>query len=469
MPTEDPLSERLRFKGAADELYLASMPPQAIEALLDDGRLTEEPDPIAAAGALARLSDDNAPGKLHAVASTLNRRPRLAASNAVATELATAILTKDRRTGDDVGQVAGTLQSFADEARGARIELTPERWRRFVDVVVNPDPDRVGVFEGQASAEGQEEASPAPGAATRRAPLNLRATRTWLPFKPGCNDGLVTATAEGPATTIKSRFWIDAPFEEASEFVLPENWVTCGWPYWRKMEPVEEVMSPTTKDGVTKRAAVYEEIVDLPALGLVQVYLLLHVTTKDGSIVVDYALAKPSAARPSEPGVVTFDTGWLLAAKESIPDEQGGPGTYVEGVKSIRFRDDFWNQFPDLACDGGWVYLMIGMSLGGSGLPAVDPLSIPVTNAPDSSRAARRPRDGIGAVVDEWVADASRSLTSHGESLKSAYRRALARPHDPRWVNDLLGIGTGATSMMKSTMTAWRQGLAELAKMAGER
>jgi hypothetical protein len=468
VPTDDPLGERLHFKRAADELYLASLPPQAIEALLDDGHLDEEPDPIAAAQALASLSDDNAPGKLHAVASTLNRRPRLATRNAVATELATAIVTKTRRFdgGDDVGQVTGALQRFADEAPGPRIELTPERWGRFVDLVVAPDVGRVGVFDGAPTRETTGEDSPptSTNTATRKEPLGLPAARTWLPFKPGCNDGLVTATAAGPATTIKSRFWIDADYDNASDFVLPENWVTCGWPYWRRMEPVREVMAATTKDGVTKRAAVYEEIVDLPVLGLVRVELLLSVTTKEGSIVVEYALADPNA-----PGDVTFDTGWLLASKEAIPDDRDLEGTYVEGIKSIRFRNDFWNQFPDLACDGGWVYLMIGMSLGGSGLPSIDPLSIPVTSAPGPSAAAPRPRDGIGAVVDEWVADASRSLTSHGESLKSAYGRALARPHDPRWVNDLLGIGTGATSMMKSTMTAWRQGLAELAKMAGER
>ena len=110
--------------------------------------------------------------------------------------------------------------------------------------------------------------------------------------------------------------------------------MTCGWPYWRKMEPVEEVMAPTTKDGVTKRAAVYEEIVDLPRSASCGASAARH----DEGRLDRRRLCVGQAVRGQavRAGVVTFDTGWLLAAKESIPDEQGGPGTYVEGVKSIQ-------------------------------------------------------------------------------------------------------------------------------------
>ena len=293
---------------AVHGLYLASLPRQARSL---DGRLAE-PDPIA--GRRPPVDGNpqasSTPLPAHSTAAPAWPQQRRAPSQPPSCGQA---------DGHDSGRVSGS-SSFAEVSR---VWTDPDRWRRFVDVP-NPIPT------GSASSRGGVGGGSGGGVARHRVPHSQgaaepRAARTWLPFKPGCNDGLVTATAEGDAATIKSRFWIDAPLRGGVAASSRQNWVTCGWPYWRKMEPVEGIMAPTTNGRRTRGTPPSTRRSSTCRHRPGQVYLLVTSRRRTGSIVVDYALAKPSAARPSEPGVVTFDTGWLLAAKRIHPGRAEWP------------------------------------------------------------------------------------------------------------------------------------------------
>ena len=108
-----------------------------------------------------------------------------------------------------------------------------------------------------------------------------------------------------------------------------------------------------------------------------------------------------------------------------------------------RFPDDFLNQFPDLACDGGWVYLMIGMSLERLGPPLGRPAEHPGRQRTRLIPGGPPPPTGSRRLIDEWVADAGEVADQPRRIAEIGLPPGLARPLDPRWVNDLLGIGMG--------------------------
>jgi len=415
------------FRKAVHGLYLASLP----DALLDDPAVRERlgdaiVDPREAARVLASAPVDRML-KMHAVASTLNRKPALAEHRRAFAEVI-AVDDPDR----DPIFMANGLQAFAEEAAAQGGGLSPDRWDRFLTLTGEPRSNRVVVN------------------------------------KPGCNDDETVPIPDGNARTIKSRFWTGLSVADLAQFVDPQQWAICGRPFWRQMAPIAGTKAGFRRAAVEGYTAVFEEKVNLPVLGEITVYLRVEygLETRSGQVpthvYANYELAAPATKYPI--GAVTFDSGWLCATANTLGP--AGEGTLVEGLKAIRFAEPDLNQFPDLACDGGWVYLMIKMALR-CGVPPGEALSevaptVGVVGAPAAV-------DGIEDVIDDWVRQAGESVRSHGEDAKSAIGKVLAPRYDPRWVNDLLNMGQGAVGTTKATFNAWRRILDELAKLGGKR
>lgn len=417
------------FRRAVHGLYIASLPNSLREKLVEQGLLGDALVDVPQAAAVLAAAPIDRLLKLHAVASALNRRPDLAENRQ---ELAEAIAARDP---DRDPFMADRLRDFADEAAAQGGGLTPDRWDRFLRVMGEPR--------------------------SNRAVVN----------KPGCNDDEKVPTPVGNATTIKSRFWTDLSVAELVDFVEPRRWAICGTPFWRQMAAVSGTEARFSRGSVAGYTAVFEEIVNLPVLGEVTVYLQVEygVEALGGQapthVYANYELAMPATAYPIRD--VTFDSGWLCATANTVgPD---GEGTLVEGLKAIRFADPELNQFPDLACDGGWVYFMINMALQCSGVPLNGIAAPSAVPSPSGVGVSAGALDGIGQAIDDWVRYAGESVQSHGQNVKTAIGRALAPRYDPRWINDLLNMGPGAVGTTKATLNAWRRILEELAKLGGQR
>jgi hypothetical protein len=418
------------YRRAVHGLYLASLPDVLLEQLAAQDRLGDaivrvpEAAEVLAAAPVSRLF------KLHAVASALNRRPSLIEHRDA---LASVIKADDPDRG--VAFMADRLTQFAATAEEQGGGLSPERWDLFVTMIAEPRDDRVVVN------------------------------------KPGCNDDETVPTPAGNAATIKSRFWTDLTVDELAGFVDPKRWAVCGTPFWRQMAVVSGTEASFAQSGVEGYTADFEEIVNLPAVGEVTVYLRVEYGKEapDGQAPTHvYANYELAAGYPTRD--VIFDSGWLCATANTVGPV--GERTLVEGLKAIRFADDYLNQFTDLACDGGWVYLMINMALQCAGVPTGGVGPVGEVEAPAGAHTTAAPgevAEGIESIIDEWVASASESLRSHGEKTKSAIGRMLAPRYDPRWVNDVLDMGTGAVGTTKATLETWRRILGELAKLGGER
>jgi hypothetical protein len=364
--------------------------------------------------------------KLHAVASALVRKPGLLAGPTDASFLATAIMTGQ----DDRGRVEDGLKDFAlqQQAEAEHADagrLTPARWQQFLEAI------------GRQEEEMQE-----PG-------------EMLLISKPGCNDGETVGTDDGDAAIIISRFWTTHNLRAMSYFVEPKNWKECGAPFWSDVRPVGRPTHPTSNP--LDYDATFDEIVNLPLDITLRVRLDVKYRVQATLVRLDYDLS------PVDPyGQVTFDSGFLAVTTDTFGDH--GEETLVEGAKAIRFTDPLLNRLPDLACDGGWVYMMINMALNGTG---VDPLGPPQVSEEAAPAGFAPITATLEEEIDAWIKLASNSLANHGASAKSVTRRVLAPQHDPRWINDLVGMADGAVAMTGATLGAWRRILRRLGNLEG--
>lgn len=431
-------SELERFRKAVHDLYLVSLTDDQRDRLREAGYLPPDILPIGEIGQMfAELDNVHRWFKLHAVASTLNRRPQLRSDRSSLVGLAPAIESGDP---DRDREMPDLLHRFAELAEQQPTGLTPRRWALFLETIKEPDPQ----------THTPETANPGPA---------LR----YLVNKPGCNDEEIVPTPTGRATSIRSRFWTKSPLAVVSRFIDPSHWPICGRPFWKQMAVVTGTKSEFTRPRSKGYTAVFQEKVDLPAIREVTANLRMLFEHSDDHVSLDYRLA--GKVYPNTQ--VSFDSGWICAT--TVTTGPHAEKTYVESLKVIRFVSPVFNELPDLACDGGWVNFMINMALDCDGLP---PGPYPLREEVENPAAVQPPSgavSGVGEAVDDWVAVAAKSLHDHGKSTKSAIDRALAPHHDPHWVNDLVSMGRGAVKTTQATLSAWRRILSELAKRGGER
>lgn len=432
-------SELERFRTAVQNLYLLSLTDDQRDRLGARGLLPDIPSMGDIGLELDALTGVDRLFKLHAVASTLNRRPQLRFNRESLDGLATAIRSGDR---DRNERMPDLLEDFAELAEREPTGLTPRRWALFLQTI--EEPDRL--------TPSPETANPGPADAAFQHLIN----------KPGCNDEEIVPTPTGSATSIRSRFWTDLTLEDVSRFIDPGEWPICGRPFWKEMAVVTGTKSEFTRPRSEGYTAVFLEVVELPAIGNVTAYLRVSFERSEDHVSLDYRLARKSYPNTQ----VSFDSGWICAT--SVTTGPNAEQRYVESLKVIRFVDPLFNELPDLACDGGWVHFMINMALNCDGLPR-GPLTLREEVENPALQTPSEAVSGVGKAVDDWVAIATKSVRDHGKSTKSAIDRAVAPRHDPRWVNDLVSMGRGAVTTTQVTLNTWRRILGELAKKEGER
>jgi hypothetical protein len=433
--TDEALPDVELFRRAVHGLYLMSLEDTFLDLLRGQDRLGDAILSVPEAAAALARAPVHRLLKLHAVASALSRKPALLLDGTENREALAVAVADDEHS---VGDMTAGLERFAQRVGDQPGPLSPARWDQFLE--------------------------------------DISDNRTELAVvnKPGCNDDEAVPMLDGSARTIKSRFWTDLSVADLAKFVDPKRWAVCGKPFWRQMDPVAGTEVPFRRAAVEGYTAVFKERVNLP-VGEVTVYLHVEygLETHSGElpthVYANYQLAIPATTYPI--GAVTFDSGWLCATANTLGP--GGEGTLVEGLKAIRFADPALNEFPDLACDGGWVYLMINMALQCSGVPTggVAPSEFAPTEVapPGGVVGAVTAIGGIEDVINDWIRTASESVQSHGEDAKSAIGKVLGERYDPHWVNDALNMGQGAVTTTKATLNAWRRILEELADLGGER
>jgi hypothetical protein len=221
-------------------------------------------------------------------------------------------------------------------------------------------------------------------------------------------------------------------------YVDPLNWPRLGSQYWQEMRPVE---GPRTQpDGYD---AVFHEVVKLPT-GPVSVFL--DVTFRRGP---NFALTTYSET-PGRSSDARFDRGYVFATDATVGPE--GKQTLVYSTKSIIFTDDELNGFTDIACDNGWVDLMIRMALP-HGRGSVVP-----------DRGNLYAGDGaLPSEVDEW-ADSVRHLIDRCVERTGLTVDAIRHGRfDLELLDELLSVGDDVTASISQGAKAWREVLGQLA------
>jgi hypothetical protein len=248
------------------------------------------------------------------------------------------------------------------------VELRPEDWEQFYGFLKRIEPS---LQEDKRPQENDE-------------------------FKPGCNDSVAYSEDGRDIPTIVSRFWSFASVEALARYVDPRNWPQLGSHYWREMTAVD---GPVPVENGYE--ATFREIVALPT-GPITAYLDVTYTSTPEFAALRYS------ENPSRLQDVRFDRGWVFATSET--QSPGNPSTLVHATKSILFADADLNSFTGLACDNGWVDLMIQMA------HADEAAAAPASVAREEPAPGTRP-DAISQwaraaheLVDDNVATARRAL-----------------------------------------------------------
>jgi hypothetical protein len=260
--------------------------------------------------------------------------------------------------------------------------------------------------------------------------------------KPGCNDAPADAGPGNP--TIVSRFWADSPLAELRPFVDPRNWQRLGAQFWKEMTAIEGPVFTT--DGYS---AVFREVVLLPT-GPITVYLDVTFREDEHSSLTTYLEAR---GRDNE--YVTKDRGYVFATDRTVPPMPAQ--TLVYSTKTIVFADPALNTFTDLACDNGWVELMINMALPAGRRAQLAPRD----PAAESAGAASAP----ASELDGW-ADAAQHLVSRYVTVTNTSVDALRQGRcDAELVDDILSIGDDITDTATKGARAFREYVGKLADL----
>lgn len=284
-------------------------------------------------------------------------------------------------------------------------ELTREDWNEFHRTVLRPVPVLAELAQDEA-------------------------------IKPGCNDAPFDAGPDTP--TIVSRFWTSRSFADLSTFVDPRNWERLGSPYWKQMKAVEGPRFTT--DGYT---AVFREVVLLPT-GPITVYLDVTFRNDDHSALTTFC---ESFGRNSQ---VSLDRGHVFATDRTVSPD-GTRATLVYSTKSIVFTDDVLNGLTGLACDNGWVDMMIRMALPPERGPNV---------AHDGGHAQG---SSTPTQLDLWAQSARDLVDRYVATARTGIGALRVGRWDADLLDELLSVGDHTTATVKQAARAWREIVGSLA------
>jgi hypothetical protein len=339
--------------------------------------------------------------------------------------------------GDLPGLVAATIRdglvTFAEEAAAVSPDsparrLTHADWRRFHDLVLQPLDLVVKDLAVSLPAR------PAP-----LTPLTID-----RPFaKPGCNDEEVDSVGGTP--TIVSRFWSKLPLEDFKKYVNPIWWPRLGSAYWKEMKirPGSKEMFPGGY------SAIFDEVVDLPS-GLINAQLRVTFTATD-----EYALTSYHETT-SRTDAVVRDAGYVFATIRTFPPEDGYQ-TLVYSTKSIWFEDDELNGWADLACDNGWVDLMIRMAIPEDRRLPHQPGDQPM---PDGGAVAADAYDADE--LDDLAEKVCAAIDGHVDALKAAVGATLDGDLGKQHLEPMLTACHRWVGVAGAGAKSWRRVVADL-------
>ena len=430
MPTSD--EERNRDPGpvvtAFHRLYVEMLPDGPRQSV--EERVEPRVSAVALDAALDKIAKDEAVSplvKLHGVASLVKHRPTLAVDQS---DLLVAVVQSTLETPVSVETtvLATRLQEFAEHYRGSEggsaapaarrsdssSGLSPVDWKQFMDTV-------------------------------------LRDAVTTVPprvMKPGCRDDEVVYTDGEEAPTIVSRFWTDLPLAQLERYVDPLGWKEIGDGFWLEMKAVDGPHVTSTGYSGT-----FEEIVSLPTGPLTA---FLDITFERSAQTLCTTFTQAAGNWPGQE--VEVDSGYVFATTETTAPSKMAQPVLVYATKSIVFVDGRLNGYADLACDNGWVQLMINMAMKS---PQRGDAAASSTRA-DSGGA---PRD----LVAEWAAQA-RNLVEQTAEIAHEAPELLATGQDvPALVDKILLACDQATRATTVGARAWRDGIERFVSKAGGR
>jgi hypothetical protein len=352
--------------------------------------------------------------KWHVVASAIHRQPDFVADEETRERVIDVIIAVPEAGPIEVDRdgLRGQLATFA--AGQDDLTLSPERWSEFYTNVLQAD---AGLREHATEHDAD---------------------------KPGCNDAPSDA---GPGLpTIVSRFWTSKPLDGLRPYVNPLNWPQLGSEYWQDMSPVE---GPTNRpDGYD---AVFREVVKLPT-GTITVYL--DVSFREGP---EFALTTYREA-PDRPSDARLDRGYVFATNATVG--RFANQTLVYSTKSIIFTDDELNGFTDIACDNGWVDLMIHMALPPGRRTEIQPKAV----QSQAGVAGRPPSE-----VDLWAHSVNHLVERCVDRTRVAVGAVGHGRIDLELLDELLTAGDDVTASISQGAKAWREVLGKLAEAGGGR
>jgi hypothetical protein len=263
-------------------------------------------------------------------------------------------------------------------------------------------------------------------------------------FKPGCNDQPSDPGEDSP--TIVSRFWSDRSLPELFEFVDPRNWARLGSLYWRRMEPITPLTA--TPNGFH---GTFLEIVALPMRDITA-YLDITFWQDEHTACCTFREAQGMNSD------VLFDRGYVVATDRTVPPVAPPlpPVAMVQSNKSIVFRDPVLNQLTDLACDNGWVDLMMRMAVP----PHRDDPKLAGPSGADPAAA--------DSEVAQWQLQAKQVIDRSVVRATEAAKAVRDGRWDDQLVDSLIAGGTDLTSLAGQAVRAYREVVGNLAARRGE-
>jgi hypothetical protein len=244
-----------------------------------------------------------------------------------------------------------------------------------------------------------------------------------------CNDEVMVDKARSDHRLVMSRlivaeFWSDQPPAAFSTYIDPLNWPTCSV-FWRAMT----VLGTKTPTDTGYDCDVRETVAILSETLVVPLQVAFRTRPDRSRVWTRFNIARPYYD-PSVP--VDVDTGTVSA--ESMT---GGPArTLVRATKYLHWSDPTRPDFTMLACDFGWCELMVEMAYGCvAGFPSRTTPATETTSVDDA----------IKQFVEDVTTECRESIGDYKPSLEKLIGRFTGPSWDPRWINDLLAMGTCTT------------------------
>jgi hypothetical protein len=195
--------------------------------------------------------------------------------------------------------------------------------------------------------------------------------------------------------------------------------------------------------------------------GTVTAYLDIEYTARDDFAAVRYQETRSPQFPPNR--FVTYDRGWVVATDKTQSPQ--GPQTLVHATKSIEFADPELNTFPGLACDNGWLDLMIQMAHATRRQPPTKERGQrPAQPVDRPSSSGARPD-----VIAEWAESAQVLIERNVETFRAALAALADRRTDLDVADDFLALGDAYVDFAGDTARVWRELLHRLAQGGRER